>query len=402
MRVLVLNAGSSSVKVSVVDDAGQRTFDRDLAHHPSQLPAEELQRLAADHGPIDAVGHRIVHGGDGFGGPVQVDDKVLAQIEALTPLAPLHQPAGVAGIRAAMKALPAVVNVACFDTAFHRSLPEAAATYALPADWRSRFGLRRYGFHGLSHAWAWRRAVALLSRNGRDGPVEEDGRNGRDGAVRRDGPVEDLRIDRDRPVEDLRIVTCHLGGGSSLCAIRGGRSQDTTMGFTPLEGLVMETRSGSVDPGLVLWLIQQGGLSPAEVNDGLEHNAGLAALSGTSGDMQEVMAAVANVGNRRAALALEVWLHRLVREIGAMVGALGGLDVLVFTGGIGEHAPDLRARAAARLAYLGVALDQERNAAAQDDTDISALESSCATCVVKAGEDLEIALEVRAHLEPRA
>lgn len=382
MRVLVLNAGSSSVKVSVVDDAGQRTFDRDFAHHPSQLPAEDLQRLAADHGPIDAVGHRIVHGGDGFDGPVQVDDKVLAQIEALTPMAPLHQPAGVAGIRAAMRALPGVVNVACFDTAFHRSLPEAAATYALPADWRSRFRLRRYGFHGLSHAWASRRAVALLSRTGRDGEARRDGREG--------------------TVEDLRIVTCHLGGGSSLCAIRGGRSQDTTMGFTPLEGLVMETRSGSVDPGLVLWLIQQGGLSPAEVNDGLEHQAGLAGLSGTSGDMQEVMAAAANVGDRRAGLALDVWIHRLVREIGAMVGVLGGLDVLVFTGGIGEHAPDLRARVAARLAYLGVALDQERNAAARDDTDISALESSGATCVVKAGEDLEIALEVRAHLKPTA
>ncbi|MDQ1394136.1 MAG: acetate kinase [Acidimicrobiaceae bacterium] len=359
MGTLVVNAGSSNVKLSVVDGAGHRvtasTFDRHGAH----LDAETLVRVVEGFGPIDAVGHRIVHGGTDFSEPVLVTPDVVARLDALTPLAPLHQPAGLAGIRAAVEAFPGIANVACFDTAFHATMPAAAATYALPAAWRHRFGLRRYGFHGLSHAWASRRAAAIL----------------------------------DRPLPELRMVTCHLGAGASLCAVGGGRSQDTTMGFTPMEGLVMATRSGSVDPGLVLWLIRQANLSADDVADGLEHQSGLAGLSAAGGDIREVMTAAAG-GGQDSVLALEVWCHRLCREIGAMAAALGGTDALVFTGGIGEHAPELRARAASRLGFLGVAIDADRNATAHGDADVSAPGAICATVVVTAAEDLEIARQV--------
>ncbi|MDQ1399127.1 MAG: acetate kinase, partial [Acidimicrobiaceae bacterium] len=223
MATLVVNAGSSNVKLSVVDDAGHRVAESTFDRHGAHLGPEALQRLVEGGRPIDAVGHRIVHGGTEFSQPVLVDPEVVVRLEALTALAPLHQPAGLAGIRAALAAFPDVPNVACFDTAFHATMPAAAATYALPAQWRQRFGLRRFGFHGLSHAWASRRAAGILGR----------------------------------PLAELRMVTCHLGAGASLCAVAGGRSQDTTMGFTPMEGLVMATRSGSVDPGLVLWLIRQ-------------------------------------------------------------------------------------------------------------------------------------------------
>lgn len=358
MRVLVLNAGSSSVKLSVVD-GGRRLAESTFDRHGSQLDPDVLRRLADGHGPIDAVGHRVVHGGDLFTRPVMVDDGVLSQIDSLTALAPLHQPAGIGGIRAALAAFPGVANVACFDTAFHATMPAAAATYALPEDWRRRFGVRRFGFHGLSHAWAAGRAAELV----------------------------------DRPGARLRIVSCHLGAGASLCAIDGGRSLDTTMGFTPMEGLVMATRSGSVDPGLVLWLIQQGGLSAEEVNDGLDHRSGLAGLSGRPGGDLHAILSAADDGDGRAVLAVDVWFHRLCREIGAMAAVLGGVDVLVFTGGIGEHAPSVRARAAARLGFLGADVDEDRNQAAIDDADvdISAAGAACATLVIKAGEDLQIA-----------
>jgi acetate kinase len=359
MGILVVNAGSSNVKLSVVDVAGDRVAESTFDRHGAHLDPEALRRLVEGCRPIDAVGHRIVHGGTDFSQPVLVDPDVVARLEALTPLAPLHQPAGLAGIRAAVAAFPDVPNVACFDTAFHATMPPAAATYALPGAWRKQFGLRRFGFHGLSHAWASRRAAAIL----------------------------------DRPLQELRVVTCHLGAGASLCAIAGGRSQDTTMGFTPMEGLVMATRSGSVDPGLVLWLIRQANLGADEVADGLEHQSGLAGLSQTGGDIRDVIAAAA-AGDADSALALEVWVHRLCREIGAMAAALGGTDVLVFTGGIGEHAAGLRARTTSRLGFLGVAVDADRNTAAHGDADITAVGASCATVVVTAAEDLEIARQV--------
>lgn len=300
-----------------------------------------------------AVGHRVVHGGPDLREAAVLDETVVTAIEALTPLAPLHQPRALAGIRAVQAALPGVPAVACFDTAFHATLPPAAATYALPEDWRRRWPLRRFGFHGLSHQYATRRAAELL------------------GGL------------------PARVVTCHLGAGASLCAVLDGRSVDTTMGFTPLEGLVMNTRAGSVDPGLVLWLVNEAGLAPAEVADGLERHAGLAGLSGTSGDLREIGAGT---------LAFDVYVHRLRREIAAMAAALGGLDALVFTGGVGEHQPVVRAAAGAGLGFLGVAIDPHRNADTAGDGEIGVAGAPVRTLVVTAREDLEIARQVRERL----
>ena len=263
-------------------------------------------------------------------------------------------------------ALPGVPAVACFDTAFHAGMPAAAATYALPRPWNERFALRRYGFHGLSHAYASRRAAELL---------EEE-------------------------PERLRLVTCHLGAGSSLAAVHGGHSVDTTMGFTPLEGLVMATRCGSVDPGLIVWLLQHGGLSLEEVATGLESRSGLSGLADLpsgSGDMRKVRVA-ADEGEPGARLAVDVHAHRLRREIAAMATAMNGLDALVFTGGIGEHQPAVRAEAAAGLAFLGVVIDLARNDATSADGEITAAGATVRTLVVTAREDVEIARQARAVL----
>jgi acetate kinase len=312
---------------------------------------------------VHAVGHRVVHGGSKFTTAVPIDTAVRDRLEALTDLAPLHQPRALAGIDAVAAALPGVPAVACFDTAFHAGLPDAAATYPLPAAWRHRWGLRRYGFHGLSHAYAARRAAQLL----------------------------------DCPLPELRIVTCHLGAGGSLCAVHGGRSADTTMGFTPLEGLVMATRSGSVDPGLLIWLLQHGTLTLDELADGLEHESGLAGLAelpGGGGDMREVRAA-AEAGSEPAALALRVYVHRLRGQIAAMAAAMNGLDALVFTGGIGEHDAAVRAETVTGLVFLGAQADPERNREGAGDADISADASPVRVLVITAREDVEIAGQVR-------
>jgi acetate kinase len=311
---------------------------------------------------IDAVGHRIVHGGTEFVEPVVIDDDVVRRLEAITDLAPLHQPKSLRGLELVGKALPGVPAVACFDTAFHAHIPAAAATYALPREWRRRWNLRRFGFHGLSHAYASRRAAELAGV----------------------------------PVDGLRVVTCHLGAGASLAAVLSGVSVDTTMGFTPLDGLVMATRSGSVDPGLILWLEEHMGMPPSELASTLEYRSGLLGLAGT-GDMKEVLEAEA-AGDEDARLAVEVYLHRLRGEIAAMAAALGGLDVLVFTGGVGERSAPIRARAADGLGFLGVGVDRARNTAPELDAEISSDGAVVSTFVVAAREDLEIARGVRSAL----
>jgi acetate kinase len=359
MRILVVNAGSSSLKLRLLDHDDALLAQRDLPASGGRADAAALTDALADLPAPDAIGHRIVHGG-GRSSAVVMDAAVVAELEALTALAPLHQPPALEAHGVVSAALPGVPAVACFDTAFHATLPDAAATYALPRTWRERWPLRRYGFHGLSHAYVARRAAELT----------------------------------ERPAGELRTISCHLGAGASLCAIAGGRSVETTMGFTPLEGLVMATRAGSVDPGLVLWLIEEGGLPPEAVAHGLEHESGLQGLTGT-GDMRAVIARALD-GDADAALGLDVYTHRLRGAIGAMAVALGGVDVLAFTGGVGEHAAELRARVAGGLGVLGVRIDAQRNAADPVDADVGAADATVRTLVIAAREDLEVARQVRA------
>ncbi|MEX0428425.1 acetate/propionate family kinase [Nocardioides sp. DS6] len=356
MRVLVVNPGSSTLKVALVSDHEAR----ESANVAADEGAAELRVVLERWGPVDAVGVRFVHGGPDRLEPVRVDDAVLGELDAAADLAPLHNPPALAATRAVREAWPDLPVVACFDTAFHRTLPPEAAVYAIPREWNRRWRLRRYGFHGLSHEYAAGRAAEMIGR----------------------------------PLEELKVVTCHLGGGASLCAVDRGRSVDTTMGFTPLAGLVMQVRSGSVDPGLVLWLQQHAGLSLDEVADGLEHNAGLKGLTGTSGDIREVVEG-ARAGDADCATALDIYIHRLAREIGGMVVSAGGLDALVFTGGVGEHSALVRARVADRLAFLGLALDPDRNRPEESgDHDLTGPGSAVRVLVVASREDLQIAANV--------
>jgi acetate kinase len=359
VRLLVVNAGSSSLKLARLDRDATVTAATTVQPWEGAGHLEPLERFLADCGPVDAVGHRVVHGGPHHPAATRVDELLESSLWSVSHLAPLHNPRALAGMRATGQLLPDVPAVACFDTTFHATLPSAARTYALPAEWNERWQLRRYGFHGLSHAYAVRRAAELVGR----------------------------------PAERLRIVSCHLGAGASLAAVREGISVDTTMGFTPLAGLVMNTRSGSVDPGLVLWLLEHGGVPLPELADVLDRHAGLKGLSGTSGDLREVLAGRAG-GDPACALAFDVYVHRLVREIAAMTAATGGLDLLVLTGGVGEHSPEVRAAAAASLGHLGVALDPERNAAVTGDADVGAPGAAVRTVVVTAREDLEIRRQV--------
>jgi acetate kinase len=374
--VLVFNAGSSSLKLSVVGPDGVVTERRDIDHWDGTAdePAVRayLHQLATTPRPLAAIGHRVVHGGSLFTTATLITDTVRAGIASLTPLAPLHQPRALAGIEAAAGVFGDLPQVACFDTAFHAGLPAEASTYPLPASWREKYGLRKFGFHGLSHSYASRRTAEMLG-------------------------IPDIG-----DLHQFRVVTCHLGAGSSLAAVQGGRSVETTMGFTPVDGLVMATRSGSVDPGLIAWLAAR--VPATELADALEHRSGLAALARLpdgSGDFRGVIAA-ADRGEPTARLALAVHEHRLVTAIAAMAAAMNGLDALTFTGGIGEHSAQVRAAAAARLGFLGVAIDPDRNESASADADISAEGAPVRTLVVTAGEDLEIARAVTDVLRRRS
>ena len=365
MRVLVLNAGSSSVKLRVVGPDGSVVHRADLdaprgRSAPGELEAAAL-RLAHEAGGVDAVGHRVVHGGPDFTTAVVVCPDVLDRIERLTVLAPLHQPPAVVGIRAMTAALPDIPSVACFDTAFHATMPPAATTYAVPTRWRSELGMRRYGFHGLAHQWAAARAAELVGR----------------------------------PLDELRVVVAHLGSGASACAVADGRSVDTTMGFTPTAGLVMATRCGDLDPSAVTWLTVHAGEPAAEVDHALDHASGLLALAGDA-DMRHVLAA-RDAGDPVAELAVEVWVHRARAQLAAMAAAVGGVDVLAFSGGVGENAPVLRQRVVEGLHFLGVAIDPDADAVAVDgaEGDVSAGRATARTVVVHAREDLVIARQVR-------
>jgi acetate kinase len=334
--VLVLNSGSSSVKYALVDpDTGERPLSGQTenigtsggSYHDAITGI--LEHLD-DHGHVDlaGAGHRVVHGGERFSDSVLVDDEVLDAIRSFSRLAPLHNPANLAGIEAVAQVRPGLPQAAVFDTAFHQTMPPAAYRYAVPQEWYDRHAVRRYGFHGTSYRFVSARAATLLGR----------------------------------PPAGLRLVVAHLGNGCSAAAISGGRSVDTTMGLTPMEGLVMGTRSGDVDPGLLGYLAEQTGRSAADLTDALDTRSGLLGLSGASNDMRTISEA-AERGDERARLALDVFVHRLAKAIAGLAASLAGLDALVFTAGIGENSVLVRSRVLARLGFLGLAEDPAANAA---------------------------------------
>ncbi|KAB8189794.1 acetate/propionate family kinase [Nonomuraea phyllanthi] len=357
--VLTVNAGSSSLRLDLVE--GGSVLDSARAERAMEPGSarEELSAFLGGHFDRDirAVAHRLVHGGDLVRGPVVADDETAAALRDLTSLAPLHLPPALALLEAARAELPAVPHVLCPDTAFHAGLPEPAALYALPRPWRERFGLRRYGFHGLSYAWAADRAAELIGK----------------------------------PLADLDLVLAHLGGGCSVCAVSGGRSLDTSMGFTPLDGLPMSSRSGSVDPGMLVWLLSTGRLTLEELSDGLERRSGLLGLSdGLSGDTRDLVAAQEK-GNAAAGLALDVFAHRVSREIAAAATSLGRIDALVFTGEIGWDQPEVRHAVCARLGLLGIEPPELGNR--HDDGPVSAYDAAVPVMVVQVREELQLARE---------
>jgi len=371
--VLVVNAGSSSLKLRALPDgpslhverigedddatisvAGREVDRRPLADAREAFEAAfEAAGSELDPARISLVGHRVVHGGERYVDPLLLDDEALADLDRLSPLAPLHNPANLAGIRAARAVLPRARHVAVFDTAFHAALPRRAYLYALPMALYRDGGIRRYGFHGTSHDVV---SARLADRLG-------------------------------RPREELRIVTLHLGNGASAAAVRGGRSVDTTMGFTPLEGLVMGTRSGDVDPGVLVHLLRRG-TSPAELDDLLNRKSGVLGLSGVSNDLRDVWSA-ADAGDQDAEAALEVYAYRIRKAIASMAAAMGGLDALVFTGGVGENDARVRAAATDGLAFLGVTLDADANE--RHGPRIGAADAAVETWVIPTDEEARIA-----------
>jgi acetate kinase len=361
LRVLVVNAGSSSLKIGLVDDDSE-IAELEFKATGGRFDDAELESAVRGMEGVEAVGHRVVHGGARYPAAVRITPEVVDYLVSITDLAPLHLPASLAAIAAVKAMLPRAPAVACFDTSFHSKMPPEASTYAIPLEWRTEHGIRRYGFHGFSHRYASRRAAEILGR----------------------------------PESFLRTVTCHLGSGASCAAVLGGKSVDTTMGFTPMEGLVMATRSGSVDPGMVLWLQRHAGMTEPQLNEALDQKSGLVGLAGVA-DMREVLRGVA-AGVERSRLAFDVYIHRLRSCIGAMAAAMNGADAIVFTGGVGENAPAVREAAASGLSFLGVEVDPELNRKIDGDGDVSAADAEVRTLVVHAREDVEVAREVRGVL----
>lgn len=366
-QILVLNTGSSSLKLGVFDWDSQNQLDSKetdwgQGEQTVQNHTDALQQLAGQVqlGNLAAIGHRVVHGGSKYTQAVQIDEAVKASIKELVPLAPLHNPIALEVIEAAQQQWPQVPQVAAFDTAFHSTLAPVNYLYALPYDWYKRWGVRRFGFHGLSHEYCAKRAAELLQH----------------------------------PATPLKIVTCHLGNGCSLAAIVNGQSVATTMGFTPLEGLMMGSRSGSVDPGLLLYLLEHNFISRAAMDDALNHASGLKGVSGVGSDMREVQTAMSE-GNQQATLAFEMYVARVREHIGAMVAALAGLDVLVFAGGVGEHSAQVRTAVCHQLGWLGVEVDSTANASAKSDTDIATSTSKVRVLVIHTREELMVARQTR-------
>jgi acetate kinase len=389
MNTLVCNAGSSTLKFSLFEAEGERLLaeggidwstpptrlvvrctgqpevreELTLQHHADAI-ARILEALQAGPsaplqapGAVQAVGHRVVHGGERYTSAVRITPEVKQTIDALAELAPLHNPASLDGINAVEQVLPQVPQVAVFDTAFHATLSEAARTYPVPPQWRREWGVRRYGFHGLSHAYCATRAAEMLGR------------------------------------QDVRLIIAHLGNGASVSAVHHGICVDTSMGFTPLEGLMMGTRSGSIDPGILIYLLRQKGLDADQLDYALNYESCLLGISGISSDMRQILAAMPQQADAR--LAVEVYVHRIRQTVGAMAATLGGVDALVFTAGVGEHAAVIRERVCENLGYLGLALDRTANDGCQPDADIATPASTGPILVIATREDVTIVRETR-------
>lgn len=390
MSILVLNAGSSTLKFALFaeqtcEELGRGLVDwrgtADTARLTLQSPHGDFEDDSAEitgyqeavrriletlcasglDDAIHVVGHRIVHGGDQFQQPTRLDEQSLRQLEAVSPLAPLHNPVALEAVQAARSALPEAMHSASFDTAYFSALPESASIYPVPWSWRKDYGIRRFGFHGISHAWCAMRAAELLQQAGQPW---------------------------------FRLVICHLGNGCSATAVQGVRPVATSMGFTPLEGLMMGTRSGSIDPGVLLYLQQQQGFTGEQLSDALNHESGLLGVSGVSSDFRQVEQA-ADEGSQRARLAIIMFADRIRSTIASLVVTMGGFDGLVFTAGIGEHSDRLRGLVASGLECLGVQLDDDRNRAGQADSQISADGSPVRVLIVRTREEQMIAREAQ-------
>jgi len=391
MKVLVLNSGSSSLKYQLFDmedekvlakglverigiadsvleqetHQGKETLiEKDIPDHATGIKMVIDVLLDKDNGvlnsmdEINAVGHRVVHGGEKFAQSTLIDKEVLNEIDEVSELAPLHNPANLTGIKVCEKLLPGKPQVAVFDTAFHQTMPRKAYLYALPYEYYEKYGVRRYGFHGTSHKYVAQRAAAMLNK----------------------------------PIEDLKIITCHLGNGASIAAVDGGKSVDTSMGLTPLEGLVMGTRCGDIDPAIIPFIMDKEDLTIQEVDNIMNKKSGLYGVSGVSSDSRDVEAAAAD-GNEQAQAAVEMFDYRVTKYIGAYMTAMAGVDAIVFTAGIGENQQDLRASIVESLAFLDVKLNEDANTVRKQEIEISTTDSKVKVFVIPTNEELMIARE---------
>lgn len=391
MKILVINTGSSSLKYQFIDMNNENVLakgvcdrigleqsflkhskigvkavviEKDLYNH--KLAIKEVIKALTDDEigviknmeEISAVGHRVVHGGEEFYESVIINDKVMKTIQECSELAPLHNPANIVGIEACKQILPNVPMVAVFDTAFHQTMPRHAYIYALPYEIYEKYGLRRYGFHGTSHKYVAERAAEMLNK----------------------------------PIEGLKIITCHLGNGASICAVKNGKSVETSMGFTPLQGLCMGTRSGTIDPAVISFLMEREKMTVKDVSDFLNKKSGVLGVSGVSSDFRDIEDA-ANSGNDRAKLALDIFCYRVKRFIGDYAALMNGVDIVVFTAGIGENNQYIRSQVLAEMDYMGLMIDKEKNKVKGEEMDISSADSKVKTFVIPTNEELAIARE---------
>lgn len=391
MKILVINCGSSSLKYQVIDMATKNAIGKGLVeriglsgsvltHRTKSGEKEVIRAEIPDHTvaiklvlealvspqygaikdlkEIRGVGHRVVHGGEKFSKSVLIDDTVMGALEECVELAPLHNPPNISGIKACQKMMPGVPQVAVFDTAFHQTMQPKSYIYGLPYEYYQQYGIRKYGFHGTSHKYVSQRAAVLLQR----------------------------------PLSELKLISCHLGNGASICAIRGGKSIETSMGFTPLDGLMMGTRSGALDPAIVTYIMSKENRTVDQMNDFLNKKCGALGVSGISSDFRDIEVA-AEQGNTRAQLALDIFEHDVRQFIGSYAAVLGGVDGIIFTAGVGENSAEMREGICKNLEYIGVDLDVEKNKVRSEEVDVSKPDARCRVLIIPTNEELMIALE---------